>query len=183
MTASVPPTETAYRYLTESVRQRIAELLRRYPHRRAVLLPALWVVQETHGYISLEAELEIARFLEIPPIWVHEVVTFYHMFHTEPVGRYLIYVCGNLSCALRGGRRLLHHLLRQLGVEERQTTPDGLFTVERVQCIGACELAPVIQVNGTFYGPMDPQRLDELLAQLRAESSAPSNAHDAESSP
>jgi len=160
--------EPAYRYLTPEVCARIEALRPRYPDRRALLMPALWAVQEVHGWIPLEAQNELAAYLEIPAVWVHEVVSFYNMYRERPVGRYLIYVCGNIACSLRGARRLLRYLLNRLGVAERAVTPDGLFTVERVQCIGACELAPVIQVNGEFIGPVDEARLDDLIAALRA---------------
>jgi len=160
--------ESAYRFLTPEVRARIEALRPRYPDRRALLMPALWVIQETHGWIPLEAQAELAAYLEVPSVWVHEVVSFYNMYRERPVGRYLIYVCGNIACSLRGARRLLRFLLDRLGVAERAVTPDGLFTVERVQCIGACELAPVIQVNGEFIGPVDEARLEDLITTLRA---------------
>jgi NADH-quinone oxidoreductase subunit E len=160
--------ESAYRFLTPEVRARIEALRPRYPDRRALLMPALWAIQEAHGWIPLEAQAELAAYLEVPSVWVHEVVSFYNMYRERPVGRYLIYVCGNIACSLRGARRLLRFLLDRLGVAERTVTPDGLFTVERVQCIGACELAPVIQVNGEFIGPVDEARLEDLITALRA---------------
>lgn len=160
--------EPVYRYLTPEVCARIEALRSRYPDRRALLMPALWAIQEAHGWVPLEAQTELAAYLGVPPVWVHEVVSFYNMYHERPVGRYLIYVCGNIACSLRGARRLLRYLLDRLGVAERAVTPDGLFTVERVQCIGACERAPVIQVNGEFIGPVDEAQLDDLIATLRA---------------
>ncbi len=160
--------ESAYRYLTPEVCARIEALRPRYPDRRALLLPALWAVQEAHGWVPLEAQAELAAYLGVPAVWVHEVVSFYSMYHDRPVGRHLIYVCGNIACSLRGARRLLRYLLNRLGVAERAVTPDGLFTVERVQCLGACELAPVVQVDGEFIGPVDEARLDDLIDGLRA---------------
>ena len=121
--------------------------LRRYPTRQAALIPTLWMAQREFGWISPEAEQYVARLLDLPAAHVHGVVTFYTMFHREPVGRYTLDVCANLSCRLRGADEIVDCLRKRLGIEPGQTTADGKFTLHTVECLAACGSAPMLQLN------------------------------------
>ena len=101
-------------------------------------------------------------------IWVYELATFYTLFHTEPVGMFHLEICDNVSCMLRGAESLLRHMEGALGIRNGATTPDGLFTLSTVECLGACEMAPVMQVGDDYHGNLDVARIDALLAKLRA---------------
>ena len=142
-------------------------LLGRYPTRRAALLPLFHLVQREHGFISAEAEEWIAERLDLTPVKVHEVLTFYTMLRTRPAGRWHLQVCRTLSCQLRGAEKLLEHLHGKLGLErENEPTPDGRFSFQEVECLGACGNAPVVQVNDDYHMDLDVSRLDALLARL-----------------
>lgn len=153
--------------LSESARRAILDQMARYPTSRTALLPALHIAQQEAGHIDEEAVLEISRIFGLSPAQVEEVVTFYTMFHRQPVGRHLLQVCTNISCLLRGAERLLQHLEHKLDLRPKETTSDGAFTLLEVECIGACELAPVVQVNYDFHGPLNIEKLDKLIEELR----------------
>jgi NADH-quinone oxidoreductase subunit E len=138
----------------------------RYPAKAAALLPVLHVVQNERGHLSAEDEAAVAGLLGMPPVKVHEVVTFYTMFRRRPVGRYHLQVCTNLSCSLAGGEALAAHLEAKLGVKLGGTTPDGKFTLTGVECLGACETAPCLMINFDYYGNLDAARIDDLLGSL-----------------
>jgi len=138
-----------------------------YPEPQAALLPVLWMVQRKYGWISLENIRAVAELLRLPYAHVLGVVRFYTMFHTEPVGRYHIQVCTNVSCMLRGGEHILEYLSRKLGIRHGERTPDGLFSLEEVECMGACGGAPMIAVNEDYYENITLEQLDLLLEQLR----------------
>jgi len=144
----------------------IEALAGRYPHKRAALLPVLHLVQKEFGFISPDAEQAVAGLLDIKPIQVREVVTFYTMFFRRPVGRFHIQACTNLSCSLLGGEQLLAHLEEKLRLKPGETSPDGKFTLSSVECLGACEQSPCLMVNENLYGNLDKDRLDELLEGL-----------------
>jgi NADH-quinone oxidoreductase subunit E len=127
------------------------ELLARYPTRQAALLPTLWIAQREFGWLSEEAQDYVARLMELPPAHVRAVVSFYTMFHRKPVGRFLIDVCTNLSCRLRGADRIVECLRRRLGIELGETTPDGRFTLQSVECLASCGTAPMLQLNQDRY--------------------------------
>jgi len=148
---------------------RIEKILTRYPTKQAALLPVLWVAQETWGWISREAAEEVARILEVSPAHVDGVLTFYTMFNLRPVGRNLLQVCTSISCHLAGAGRLLEHCRKRLGVDLKETTPDGKFTVVEVECIAGCDRAPSMMVNDTYYEPIDEKKLDALLDKLSAD--------------
>jgi NADH-quinone oxidoreductase subunit E len=125
-------------------------------------------VQQEQGLVSVEAERAVAAYLGMAPIAVHEVTTFYNMYNQQPVGRFKLNVCTNLPCQLREGQTALDHLCTRLGVEPYGTTPDGVFTVQPSECLGACADAPVMLVNDRqMLSFMDEKRLDELLGTLR----------------
>ncbi len=135
----------------------------------SAVIACLAILQREHGFISHESENIVAAALDMPPIAVHEVTTFYNMFNQEPVGRVKLNVCTNLPCQLRGGQHALEHLCESLHVEEGATTSDGAFTVQKAECLGACADAPVILVNDRqMVSFMSDARLDELVSFLRA---------------
>ena len=150
--------------MTEETIQRI---LSRYPDRRSALLPLMHLCQEETGYLTEEAMREMATRLGLPPIQVAEVATFYDMFRLKSGGRREIWVCHNLSCALLGAEQVIRRLEETLGVSAGETTPDGLFTIKRVECLAACGLAPVIQVGPDYYGPVSHGDVGTLVARLR----------------
>jgi len=137
-----------------------------YPDKRAALLPVLQLVQDTFGFISLEAEEYVARLFDLSPAHVHEVVTFYTLFFREPKGRHVVSVCHNLTCHLLGAPRVLAHLKERLGVEVGGTTPDGRITLLSVECLCACEMAPMMQVDDRYEGPLTPAKIDRVLRGL-----------------
>jgi NADH-quinone oxidoreductase subunit E len=137
-----------------------------YPERRAALLPVLRMAQETFGYISPAVEVYVAGLFDLTPAHVHEVVTFYTLFYQRPVGRHVLAVCHNLSCTLAGAEDVLAHLRERLGIEPGETTPDGRVTLLRVECLCACEVAPMMQVDDDYVGPLDRATVDRVLAGL-----------------
>jgi NADH-quinone oxidoreductase E subunit len=145
---------------------RIAELLTRYPTRRAALLPVLWLCQERYGWISPGVIEAVAGRLGESPAFVEGVVTFYTMYYTRPPARYVLQVCETLSCAVCGGRELVEHLEHRLAIKPGQKTADGLFQLVGVQCLGACGGAPVIQINDDYYENLTPAGLDAVLDGL-----------------
>jgi NADH-quinone oxidoreductase subunit F len=140
------------------------EILQRYESRRAAMLPLLWLVQQSRGHVSREGEAWVGRTLGVSLAHVHEAVSFYHMFHTAPVGRRELRVCTSLPCRLRGGLDLLAQLRRRLGIEPGETTPGGEVTLTEVECLCACEMAPMAQLDERFVGPLAGDVL-ELLVQ------------------
>ena len=138
-----------------------------YPERQAALLPVLRMAQETFGFVSPEVEVYVAELFEMSPAHVHEVVTFYTLFFQQPVGRHVISVCHNLSCSLRGAEDVVAYLQERLGVSAGETTPDGRVTLLRVECLCACEVAPMMQVDEEYVGPLDRAAIDRVLEGLR----------------
>lgn len=137
-----------------------------YPDKRAALLPVLHMAQDRFGYVSLEVEEYVAGLFDLAPAHVHEVVTFYTLFFREPKGRHVIAVCHNLSCHLAGARTIIGHLERRLGVEVGQTTDDGRVTLLGVECLCACEHAPMMQVNDRYEFDLTPEKVDRILGTL-----------------
>jgi NADH-quinone oxidoreductase subunit E len=157
--------------ITESTRARFDKEIAKYPpdQKQSAVIACLAIVQQEQGYVSAESEKVVAEVLDMPPIAVHEVTTFYNMFNQQPVGRYKFNVCTNLPCQLRDGQAALEHLCHKLGVDEGGTTADGLFTVQKSECLGACADAPVMLVNDReMLSFMSEQRLDELVGLLKA---------------
>ena len=142
-------------------------LVARYPEKRSALIPILHEVQAEVGYLSPAAIEWIAGYLGLSPADVMSVASFYDMLNLEPVGKHMIYVCQNLSCALLGAERLIQYLESKLGIRMGETTPDGLITLKRMECLASCGTAPAIQVDGIFYERMTAQKLDDLLEKLR----------------
>jgi NADH-quinone oxidoreductase subunit E len=138
-----------------------------YPDKRGALLPVLHMAQESFGYISLPVEEYVAGLFELSPAHVHEVVTFYTLYFQQPKGRHIVAVCHNLSCTLAGARDLLGHVTRRLGIDPGETTPDGRITLQSVECLCACEAAPMMQVDDQYVGPLDRAAVDRALEGLR----------------
>lgn len=158
--------------LSESARQRIDQEVAKYPpeQKQSAVIAALSIVQQEQGWVSPEAQQAVADHLGMPPIAVHEVVTFYNMFNTRPVGRFKLNVCTNLPCALSGGGTAAQYLSEKLGVALGETTPDGVFTLQESECLGACGDAPALLVNDRrLCSFMRAERLDALVDELRAE--------------
>ena len=153
-----------------AMEERIAEILPRYPTKRAAILPLLWLCQDRYGWISPGVMEAIAERLGESPAFVEGVVRFYTMFYTTPPAKYVLQLCETLSCAVCGGRELLDHLESKLGIKPGEKTPDGVFQLVGVQCLGACGTAPVVQINDDYYENLTPQKLDEVLDELKERS-------------
>ena len=138
-----------------------------YPDARGALLPVLSMAQETFGYVSAEVEAYVAGLFGLSPAHVHEVVTFYTLYFRHPRGRHVISVCHNLSCHLAGAPRILDHLKGRLGIDVGETTDDGRVTLLAVECLCACEHAPMMQVDDRYEFDLTPERVDRLLTRLR----------------
>ena len=165
--ASTPPLVDQPVRFSEAQLGEVRRLQGLYPERRAALLPVLRMAQDTFGYISLAVEVYVAELFDLAPAHVHEVVTFYTLFFRQPVGRHVISVCHNLSCSLRGAEDIVTYLQERLGVEAGETTPDGRVTLLRVECLCACEAAPMMQVDEEYVGPLDRGTIDRVLEGLR----------------
>jgi len=155
---------------SEEFEQRFAEMLGHYPTRRSVLVPTLLYAQDEVGFLSDEVVVEIASRLELTELDVRNVISYYSMLTTKPRGKYNVQVCTNIACMLRGGEELYAHCRKKLGIGHKGTTPDGTFTLEEVECIGACSWAPAVQVNYDFHHHVTPAKLDELLDGLKKKS-------------
>ena len=138
-----------------------------YPDKRGALLPVLHLAQDTFGHISLEVEAYVGTLFDLTPAHVHEVVTFYTLYFREPKGRHVVSVCHNLSCHLLGAKTIIEHLTQRLGIEVGETTADGRVTLLTVECLCACEQAPMMQVDDRYEGYLTPERVDRILEGLR----------------
>ena len=143
------------------------KILAKYDQKRAAMLPLLHLAQDNIGSVTPAAEEWVSRWTQVPVVHVHEVVTFYSMFHLKPVGRNHIRFCTTTSCVLRGGEKLLGHLKSKLGIENHQTTPDGKFSLEEAECLCACEKAPMMQVGDDYHCDLTEKRIDEILGKLK----------------
>jgi NADH-quinone oxidoreductase subunit E len=150
--------------------ERLQKLMNSYPpgRVRSALIPMLLYCQDEIGSVSDELTVEIANRLGLTRLQVDEVTSYYSMLHKQPLGRYHVQVCTNISCQLRGGEELYDHASKTLSVGNKQVTPDGVFSLEEVECMGACAWAPAIQINYDFHHQVTPERFDQLLAGLRA---------------
>ena len=144
------------------------DIIARYPRRKSALIPLLHLSQEQNGYITQEAMRHIAELLDLTPAEVYGTATFYEMFRFQPTGRYLINICGTMSCALLGAHELMHHAEDVLGVKAGSTTPDGVFTLQHAECQAACTEAPTLQVNYRHRYRVTNAEFDQLVDDLRA---------------
>jgi NADH-quinone oxidoreductase subunit E len=144
------------------------DIIARYPRRKSALIPLLHLSQEQNGYITEDAMRHIAELLDVTPAEVYGTATFYEMFRFQPTGRYLINVCGTMSCALLGAHELMHHAEDVLGIKAGSTTPDGVFTLQHAECQAACTEAPTLQVNYRHRYRVTNADFDQLVDDLRA---------------
>jgi NADH-quinone oxidoreductase E subunit len=151
--------------INAELKQELDKIVARYEEKRASLLPVLHAVQEQRGFISLDSEQEVADYLGIPVVQVHQVVSFYHLFHREPKGKCHFSVCQTTACALRGSEKIIAHIKNRLGISAGETTPDGKFSLSVVECLGACEIAPIMQYNKEYKGCLTIEEIDRLIKQ------------------
>ena len=146
---------------------RFAEMLTHYPTKRSCLVPTLLYAQDEVGYLSDEAIAELAGRLELTELDVRNVISYYSMLITKPRGKFDVQVCTNIACMLRGGEELLDHCKKKLGIGHKGTTPDGTFSLEEVECIGACSWAPAVQVNYDFHENLTVEKMDRILEEYK----------------
>ncbi len=150
----------------ERLRPAIDEALTHYPNKRSAVLPVLWIAQREWGWLSPGTLRLVARTLELDEPEVFGIATFYTMFNLQPVGRWHLQLCMTLSCSLMGADRLYRHLERRLGISHGETTPDGRFTLRKVECLAACGGGPCLQVNDDYHENLDEAAVDRLLERL-----------------
>jgi len=170
--------------LSEHVVEEIRALPPLFPEIRSAVMPALDLAQEELGYLTPETMSEVAALLDLDPGYVEGVATFYTLFHTEPVGKHRMYICTNISCKLRGADELLEHAMQAVGVKDfEQVSADGLFSVEAVECLGACEYAPMMRLDHGYHYDLTPERIDALIAERRNGHATPAAAAPAAAPP
>ena|SRR3989338_5670665 len=155
--------------LSEKARAAIEAEFVKYPDKRSALLHALRVAQEEVGYLSEPAMIDVAELLDLTPVQVYDAATFYTLYHLKPVGRYVIQICKTLSCALVGAGPMIEHLRERLRIEVGETTPDGLFTLKRVECLASCGSGPMMQINDNYYENLTGEKIDRILDDLKRE--------------
>ncbi len=159
---------------TPEHRARLEAILARYPadRKRSAVLPALYLVQQQQGYITANGIRAVAEALDIPRADVEDVVSYYTMFYRQPVGRYVLNVCRTLSCAINGAERVTEAIAHKLGIAPGQTDATGTFTLMEVECLGACDRAPVVMVNDAWHECLTPEDASRLIDDLRAKGDA-----------
>lgn len=151
---------------TDSERKEIEKLRKRYPESRSLVLPLMWMLQKRDGYISDDAVHLIAGELDIPPIWVEEVRSWYSMFSRDKEGTFVLEICNNLSCSLMGSQDIIDYICDKLKIKVGETTKDGTFTVKTAECLGSCGTGPMMQVGDMYYEMLDEKKVDEILDSL-----------------
>jgi NADH-quinone oxidoreductase subunit E len=154
---------------SDQFEQRFAEMLNHYPTKRSALVPTLLYAQDEVGCLSDEVIREIAGRVDLTELEVRNVISYYSMLTTKPRGRYNVQVCTNIACLLRGGEQILDHCKMKLGIGNKQTTADGMFSLEEVECIGACSWAPAAQVNYDFHENLTTEKMDRVLKEYLEE--------------
>lgn len=156
--------ELLNKVFTPALKQKADAVVAKYETRRASILEILRLIMEENGFISLEAEEAVAQYLGIPAVAVREVMTFYTLFYDKPRAKTSLHVCRTLTCALLGGGEILKYLEEKLGIKPGGMTPDGRYSLDEVECLGACEIAPMLQVNDAeFVGPLTKETIDKLI--------------------
>lgn len=168
--------------LTETTRQAILDLQKRYPEKRSALIPALHMAQAEVGYLPLPIQSEVADLFSLDPTEVNAIVTFYDMFFDHPVGKHIIHVCKNVSCMLRGADGVLQTICQKLQIQPGGTTADGQFTVIPSECLGACDCAPMALVDDKVVGPIKETEIDAILAEALKSPGHPSPMEKTEAS-
>lgn len=153
---------------SEKAEKRFKEIVSRYPHREAALLPVLWLAQEEFDYLSPEVRAYVAQRLSVSLARVEGLVSFYTLYKTKPMGKYHIQICRNISCSLRGCEELMNCVERKLGIKPSETTSDQQFSYSTVECIAACGGAPALQVNMDYFENMTTRGLEELIQKLKS---------------
>lgn len=156
----------SFKFTQENL-ERINKELEKYPLKLAAIMPTLWIAQEQNGWISQEVMQEVAAVLAINPEDVLGVVTFYTMYHQKPMGKYHLQVCTNVSCMLRGAYDIYENIKKDLGINNMQVTADLKFSLEEVECMGACGGAPMIAINEDYYENIDSEKVREILKELK----------------
>jgi len=152
---------------SDEFESRFTEMLSHYPTKRSCLVPTLLYAQDEIGHLTDEVIAELAQRLDLSELEVRNVISYYSMLTTKPRGKYNVQVCTNIACMLVGGEELLGHCKRKLGIGHKGTTPDGLFSLEEVECIGACSWAPAIEVNYDFHENLTTEKLDKVLDEYK----------------
>ena len=153
--------------LRDSAQDQIDTILAKYPNKRSAVLPLCHLARQTYGYMSAEAVREVATILEIDPTEVSGLVSFYTLLRENSTGKFILEICNDLPCALRGADRFVGHVCEKLDVEVGETTEDGLFTVETVMCIAACDRAPAAQIDLEYHENLDPDKFDRIVDLMR----------------
>ncbi len=153
--------------LSEETLSKIKAEQSKYPDKLSALLPALWWAQEEWSWFSTERMDYLASVLDISKIRVYEAVTFYTMYNRKPVGKYHFQVCHNIACSIMGAEHIIEYMKKKLGVGEGEVTPDGYFSISRVECLASCGTAPMLQLNDRYYENLNEERIDYLLEELR----------------
>lgn len=151
---------------TEENLHKVRAAIKKYPYPKAAVMELLYLGQSQNGYISGEVMNEVAALLNMDPVDVLSVVTFYTMYHQKQPGKFHIQVCTNVSCMLRGGYELLHDIENKLGIKKNDLTSDGKFSIEEVECMGSCGTAPMIAINEDFYENLTKEKVSEILDSL-----------------
>lgn len=146
---------------------KLEKMKARYPEIQALTLPALHLAQREFGHVSPEVEQYVADYLQLPVTQVHGVATFYTMYNKKPVGKYHVQVCTNIACSLLGADHLTDYICNRLGIARGETTADGKFTINEVECLGSCGTAPVMQINDDYYEDLTEKKVDEILGGLK----------------
>ena len=155
--------------LAEKYPSEIQAILAKYPEKRSAVLPLMYLAQEAYGFMSKEAMRDVASVIGLDATEVLSLAGFYSLFYEEPVGRYVLEICTDLPCALKGAEEFAEMACHKLGVEVDETTEDGMFTVKKVMCLAACDKAPMLQVNLKFEENLDEEKFDALITRLRQE--------------
>ncbi len=155
--------------ISEQAKQRMRDLAERYPASRSALLPSLHIVQEEEGYLTDEGVKTVAEVLKLTVADVESVASFYTMYYQQPQGKKIIKVCNSISCYLRNCDGIIEHLEKRLGIKRGETTPDGNYTLQTVECLASCTTAPALQVNGEFVENLTLEKADALIDELDQE--------------
>ena len=159
--------EIANTIFSPELAARFDKLVNHYPLKRSALVPMLLYAQDEVGYVSDAVVTEIAQRLDLLELDVRNVLSYYSMLRTKPAGKYNVQVCTNISCMLRGGYEILNHCKHKLGIGHKEVTRDGVFSLEEVECIGACCWAPAIQINYDFHENLTPAKVDDIFKMYR----------------
>ena len=155
--------------IAEKYQDEIEKILAKYPDSKSAVLPIMYIAQREHGYMSKEAMQEVADILDLDPTHVYSLAGFYTLYYEEPVGKYVLEICNDLACALRGADEFADMASKKLGIPIEGTTEDGLFTLKTVMCLAACDKAPMLQCNLKYEELLDEAKFDALITRLRKE--------------